>query len=138
MTTNPTLTVSIPLSVTIAVNRNGKAEMLDKLTLKRPKTRHVKQLAVIVGPELLTALMSDGTAKSKDDVDIGKLVAEVAPALFSEQRLDAFLALVADLVDISADEAGEIDPLDFIKVLGGMASFFPALQSIGRSSSPPT
>ena len=132
-----TLSHPVDLAIAIAVSKDGKAEMVDRLTLKRPKTRHVKQLAVIIGPELLTALMGDSGAGDKD-VDIGKLVAKVAPALFSAQRLDAFLALVADLVGITAEEAGEIDPLDFVKVLGGMASFFPALQSIGPLNSPPT
>lgn len=136
MTTNQTLSHPVPLFIPIAISKDGKAETLDRLILKRPKTRHVKQLAVIIGPELLTALMSDGGAPSKD-VDIGKLVAQVAPALLSEQRLDAFLALVADLVGITPQEAGEVDPVDFVEVLKGLASFFPALRSTGPLSSPP-
>lgn len=135
--TNPKLSHTVDLDIPLAVTKAGAAVSVQALTLTRPKTRHVKQLAILVGAELLSALMgSDDAVAGADKVDMTRLIADVAPLLFSEERLNGFQALIADLAGISAAEVGEIDPIDFLKLLGGFASFFPALQSIASKSFP--
>lgn len=130
------LETTIPLAVPVAVTRDGAARMLSSLTMTRPKTRHLKQLATLVGAELVSALMDGGAADK--DVDIGALAAKTLPLLFSPDRLDAAQALMADLLGITAAEAGEIDAIDLLAVAGGLIDFFPALRSIGSLSSPLT
>lgn len=141
MTSTPVLSVPIPLTIPLAVMRDSRAITVQSLTLARPKTRHAKTLALLVGSDLLAALMgSEPTAPDGEDdaIDMRAMVAEIAPLLFSSERLDAFQSLLADLLGISADEAGEIDPLDLVAVMKGFVGFFPALQSIGSRSSPRT
>lgn len=132
------LSITVPLSFAIATKgKDGAATMLDNLTVARPKTRHVKKLATIVGADILKALLgTSGTAdpSSADKIDMAALATEVLPSLLSPQKLDDFLALIADMASLTADEVGELDPADFIAVLVAVAGFFPALQSIASSS----
>lgn len=127
---------SIPLAVPLAIMKDGGAKTVQSLTMTRPKTRHLKQLATIIGAELVSALM-DGGAVDKD-VDIGALAAKTLPLLFSTDRLDAAEALIADLLGIAPKEVGEIDAIDLPAIGKGLIDFFPVLQSIGSSSSPLT
>lgn len=122
------LETPIHLTVPVAITRDGLAKPVTSLVMTRPKTRHVKQLAVLVGAELIGALMQDsGTSK---DVDAAVIAAKALPMLFTVDRLDAALALAADLLGITVDEAGEIDAADLPAVGRGLLDFFPKLQSI--------
>lgn len=145
------LSITVPLSFAIATKgKDGVAKMLDNLTIARPKTRHVKKLATIVGADVLKALISaptrpavaippaepvEGDVKPPaDEIDMAALATDVLPSLLSPQKLDDFLGLIADMASLTADEVGELDPADFIAVLVAVAGFFPALQSIASSS----
>ena len=101
------LETTIPLTVPVAIAKGDVARPVTSLTMARPKTRHLKQLATIIGAELVGALMEGGDTKA--DVDIGALAAKTLPLLFSAEWLDAAEALIADLLGITPAEVGEID-----------------------------
>lgn len=136
MNASATITLALPIAVT---RSGGKVETTPTLTVVRPKTRHIKTLVLLLGVELIELLMAEGPEGSNpDQVRLKELGKNAIPMLLNPQKLDDFMALVADLAGISADEAGELDPADFVAVLFAVIGFFPALQSIASSSSAQT
>lgn len=126
--------VEIPLQVPVPVaGADGKQAERSKLTLARPRTRHLKQLAVAIGPELVKALLAEGDVKN---VDMAALAETVVTALFTQERLDALTAIVADMAGESVDTIDALDLLDLMEVGKAVLAFFPALQSFTPIASP--
>ena len=77
--------ITIPLSVPVEfMTEDGKNASRDFITIKRPKLRHAKRLAVLVGPELVKALMANGEEK----IDNAKLATELSDAMMKADVLD--------------------------------------------------
>lgn len=133
-----TLEVTIPLAVPVPVtDASGKEAQRTSLTMKRPKTRHVKRLAVIVGPDLLKGIMSDDSSKKddKNQVDAQALATGVFEALMSEAKLDGLTAIIADMCGETPALIDDTDPIDLWQIAIGFAGFFPALQSFTSTAS---
>ncbi|WP_439604620.1 hypothetical protein [Shinella sp.] len=122
-------TVSVPLTVPVTVPAaDGKAAERSSLTLRRPKTRHVKRLAALIGAEVLDILLSDDTARTAK-VEGRELVGNVLRTLFDEDRLDGLTALIADLCDEDQAVIDDVDLVDLPALLMAFGGFFPKLQS---------
>jgi hypothetical protein len=126
MNAAPTLrtTIDVPLQVPIPIKTGDGAErQVAKLTLHRPKARHAKRLAVIVGPELVKGFLEN------DEVKAEEIASRVIEALMGEDKLDALFDLVADLAREDVSIIEEVDTIDLMEVGKAFLGFFPALQS---------
>ncbi len=124
-------TVTVPLSVPVAVAASdGKPAERSEITLNRPKVRHAKRLAVLVGSDLLESLMAgDGESASLGDVDGRKLVVDLLGKLLDEDRLDGLTHVIADLAGEDVSVIDDIDLIDLPAVAMAFSGFFPGLQS---------
>ncbi|MFT4162867.1 hypothetical protein [Shinella sp.] len=137
--------IDVPLSVPVTVAASdGKAAERSSITIRRPKVRHAKRLAVILGSDLLDALLdgADTSLAIKADTDGRKLVADVLRKLFDEDRLDGLTDVIADLAGEDRATIDDIDLVDLPAVAMAFARFFPKLQSamdgLSRPISPPS
>lgn len=124
--------VKIPLSFPIPVKgSDGKDAKRDVLTMRRPKTRHAKQLAAICGADLLEMIADAPAAEDGQQlmVDKAKIAADLAKRLVTIENLDAFTAIVADMCGEEPAIIDELDVADLLEVAKGFAGFFPSLQS---------
>jgi hypothetical protein len=123
--------VTIPLSVPLPVkDAEGKEASRTSLTMRRPKTRHAKRLAVIIGPHVVSGVLAGET----DKVDARELAQSVFQALFCQDKLDALTEIIADMCGEKAEQIDDLDLVDLWAVAVGFAGFFPALQSFASTS----
>lgn len=127
-------TKTVPLTIPLAIAANGSSDTRDSLTVRQPRTKHVKQLASLLGTDLVEALMSEGG----DNVDITSRVAKMLPSLLTTSSLDGITSILADLAGITSAEFDELDPRDAFEVGRVAMAFFPALQSSGSTNTPQT
>lgn len=136
--------IDVPLSVPVAVQGNdGKAAERSTITLRRPKVRHAKQLAVLLGSEVVEALLAGvEDVADIDGVDGRKLVTDLIRKLFDEDRLDGLTHVIADLANEEKTVIDDVDLLDLPALAMAFAGFFPALQSaiagLSKPKSPPS
>jgi hypothetical protein len=125
--------VSIPLAVPVPVQgADGKPAERTTLVLGRPKARHAKRLAVLLGADLIQAIAGAGDGKATE-IDVPRLVGELVPKLLTDERLDALTALLADLCGEQPATIDELDTADLAALLKGLFGFFPSLQSFATS-----
>lgn len=137
------LYVDIPLAVPAAEGSGEDAKTHDKLRMRRPRTRHVKQLMVLLGQDFVRNLMKDADmgaampAANAAGAEIGgrDMVIEALALLVDESRLDGLSAILADLCNVGPEVVDDLDPVDLMAVGKALFDFFPALASIGSSSS---
>jgi hypothetical protein len=121
--------VKIPLSFPIPVKgSDGRDAKRDLLVMRRPKTRHAKQLAAICGADLLQ-MIAEAPDGEVGQLDKAKIAADLAKRLVTIENLDAFTAIVADMCNEEPEVIDELDVADLIEVAKGFADFFPSLQS---------
>ncbi|TCT41140.1 phage tail assembly protein [Martelella mediterranea] len=122
--------VTIPLSVPVEfTTEDDKPATRDSITIKRPKLRHAKRLAVLVGPELVKALMANG----ETEIDKAKLATEISGAMMKADVLDEATAVLADMCGETADFIDGLDWNDLPKLFEAFVDFFPALLSAAPS-----
>ncbi|OKP66781.1 hypothetical protein BTE77_31395 [Ensifer adhaerens] len=131
--------VTIPLTVPLAIkDAAGRDAERTSLTMQRPKTRHVKRLAVAIGPQVLNGLM----AGKGDKVDTQDMAQSLFQALLTGEKLDALTAIIADLCGEAPEQIDDLDPADLWSVGLAFADFFPALRSFVstslRATAPPS
>lgn len=130
--------IDVSLSVPVLVQASdGKTAERSKLTLRRPKTRHAKKLATLIGADVLEIMLGDGKMPDVSSIDGKTLVADVLRKLLTEDRLDGLSALIADLCDEQVSTIDDVDLIDLPALATSFAGFFPALRSAmsGPSSS---
>lgn len=140
--------IDVPLSIPVRVaGADGKEAERSKLVMRRPKLRHAKRLAVIIGADVVGELMGQLPKDVKADeaaakVDGRALVAEIAPKLMSAERLDAFTDILADMCGEDRAVIEDIDLIDFAALGKAFLDFFPALRSLqltaSEQNSPPS
>lgn len=126
--------IEIPLSVPVTVTgADGKDAERSKLTMRRPKVRHTKRLAALIGKDLIDILAGDDGVTDKD----GKTIArEIFGHLLNQDKLDGLTLLLADLCGEDEAVIEDIDAVDIVTVGWAFAAFFPALQSLASGQSP--
>lgn len=139
----PKLEVKIKLDFPVPVKgEDGKDASRDTVTMRRPRTIHVKRLAVLLGADVLKGIIGEqepSTVKiNKDNVDVAKLAVDVISALFVRETLDELTSIIASMCGEKSEFIDEIDPLDLMKFVEGFLDFFPALRSFASSSSEQT
>lgn len=137
---NPALLhqVTVPLSVPVTVaGADGKSAERSSLVLKRPKVRHAKRLAALVGSDVIDALLNSEDIKS-GSIEGRKLITDTLRKLLSDDRLDGLTAIIADLSGETAAVIDDVDAVDLPAVAMAFAGFFPALQSALAGLSRPT
>lgn len=122
--------VLVPLSVPVTVaGADGKSAERSVLTLKRPKVRHTKWLAALIGSDLIDALLNSEAIKA-DTAEGRKLLTDTLRNLLTGDRLDGLTAIIADLASETVEVIDDIDAVDLPAVAMAFAGFFPALQSV--------
>lgn len=125
------VTLTIPVKVPGA---DGKEAERSKIVLQRPKLRHTKRLAALIGADVLEALLSGdsdiASAVETAKIEGRKLMLDVLGKLMDTDRLDGLTALIADLCGEDKVTIDDIDLVDLPAVAAGFAGFFPALQSV--------
>lgn len=121
--------VDVPLSVPVPVEgADGKMAERSKLVLKRPKVRHTKMLAALVGSDIIDTLINADAAQG-DKVADRQLVIDVLQKLLSPERLDGATRLIADLAGEDVSVIDEVDAIDLPAIFMAFGDFFPKLQS---------
>ncbi|MEI2387469.1 phage tail assembly protein [Breoghania sp. JC706] len=128
------LSIDIPLSVPAEEREGDNTKRHTSLTMGRPKTRHVKRVVSLLGPDFVRNLMADegeaaGTVSGRD------LLAEALALLVDDTRLDGMRDVIADLCGVSAAVIDDLDPADLVAVMKALAGFFPELRSIVSANS---
>lgn len=128
--------IEIPLSVPVPVpGADGKVAERSRLIMRRPKVRHTKRLAALLGKDLVDILAGDDGATEKD----GKTIArEIFGRLLNQDKLDGLTLLVADLCGEDQAVIDDVDAADILAVGMAFAGFFPALQSAASGLSQAT
>lgn len=129
--------LDIPVTVT---GQDGRPASRSRITIRRPKTRHAKRLAALIGADLVSELLGqlpDGSGADGASVDGRRLVADVLPKLMSAERLDALTAIIADMCDEAPATIDDLDLADLFKLARAFLGFFPALQSWAAPASLP-
>lgn len=139
----PKLEVKIRLDFPVPVKgEDGKDASRDTVTMRRPRTIHVKRLAVLLGADVLKGIIGDQEPSAvkidSDNVDVAKLAVDVISALFVRETLDELTSIIASMCSEKSEFIDEIDPLDLMKFAEGFLDFFPALRSFASSNSEPT
>jgi hypothetical protein len=135
--------VTIPLAVPVQVpSGDGRGAERSKIVMRRPKLRHAKRLAVVLGADLVGALMSgapeyEAGADKAARLDRRAFIAELVPKLMSEDRLDVVTEVIADMCGEQKATIDDLDLLDLIAVGKGLLNFFPALRSLELTGSGP-
>ncbi|MBA4783659.1 MAG: hypothetical protein H2045_10635 [Rhizobiales bacterium] len=116
----------------------GDGKEISKLELKRPKTRTIKKLVALLGPDVVKALI-DGTGKqtpgTAGNVSTNKdLLAEAIGSLATMEKLDEINGILADVLVIDPSMIDGLDPADYPAIYEGLAGFFPGLFSNGDVS----
>lgn len=128
--------IEVPLQVPVTVKAaDGKEAERNKVTLHRPKVRHAKTLAGLIGQDLVEILTAE-TAKDArtgdqkaGQVDAMALGKQILARLLERESLDGVTALIADLCNEDVSVIDDIDLVDLPAVAMAFAGFFPALRS---------
>lgn len=139
-TVKPVLQVKIPLSVPVPVSgADGKDATRDTIVMHRPRTAHVKRLAVLIGADLFKSLLAEAgeAAAQPEKVDARKLASDVFASLLTVTKLDELTAIIADMCSETPQFIDDLDPLDLLEVAKGFADFFPKLQLLASGTSAP-
>lgn len=134
----PPLEVTIPLAFPVTVkDAEGKEAERAKLVMRRPKTRHAKRLAVVIGADLARMLLSDDTLGDDGEleIDMAEVGKDLVASLMSADRLDALTEIIADMCGEKPELIDELDPLDLFELGKGFIDFFPSLKSFGSTTS---
>lgn len=136
-TAPPTLVADIQLKIPAEAEIGGETKRVASLSMRRPKTRHVKQLIVLIGPEFVKNIMADGSTALTLEGTINKqdMIGEALALLVDASRLDGLTGLIADLCREDPAIIDDIDPIDFMPIGKALFDFFPELQSTGSSNS---
>ncbi|MEN5279277.1 hypothetical protein ABE527_20355 [Brucella sp. TWI432] len=139
----PKLEVKINLDFPVPVKgTDGKEATRDSVTMRRPRTVHVKRLAVLLGADILKGIIGDQEPSAvkidKDNVDMGKLAVDVISKVFDYGVLDELTKIIASMCDEEPAFIDQIDPFDLVKFAQGLVDFFPALRSFASTSSEQT
>jgi len=127
----PQSEISITLSWPVPTEKAGTE--ITKLVMRRPKTRHAKGLAIVIGPDVAKSLLAeDGKIGSQE------IAENVITALMTADKLEALTLIVADLCGVEAKVIDDLDLIDLVAIGKAMLGFFPALQSIAPGSSAQT
>lgn len=137
------LEVKISLDFSVPVKgADGKEATRDSVTMRRPRTVHVKRLAVLLGADILKGIIGDQQPSAvkldKDNVDMGKLAVDVISKIFDYAVLDELTKIIASMCDEEPEFIDQIDPCDLMKFAQGFVDFFPALRSFASTSSEET
>jgi len=124
-----TATITVPLRFPVDVpGADGKPAKRTEIELGRPKTRHVKRLAVLLGADLARMLVEEVEEEAgKIKVDAPKVAQELINMLLQPGRLDDLTAIVADMCREHASVIDELDPVDLFAVGKAFLGFFPEL-----------
>lgn len=127
--------LSVPVTVEAA---DGKTAERSRLVMRRPKVRHAKQLAALIGRDLVDVLAREG--ETADTLEGLALVKEILTRLLEGDRLDGLTALIADLCGEQQQVIDDVDLVDLISVGRAFMDFFPQLRSatsgLSRAISP--
>ena len=130
--------VEIQLAVPVDVaGADGKVAQRLSVTMRRPKLRHAKRVAALLGEDVLTALMSGSSAAAETE-EGRAFVVRIVGKLLSQERLDELTAIVADMCGEDVAVIDDLDPADIVEVAMAFADFFPALRSAALSLRPAT
>lgn len=122
--------IKVPLTVAVAVKaEDGKDANRNEITLRRPKLRHAKALAGLIGPTFVAALM-DGDETEIEKIDKAALVKEIANSAMKPETLDQLTQIIADICGEDKAFIDDIDLVDLSAVGMAFLDFFPALQSL--------
>ena len=132
--------VEIPLTVPVTVaGADGKAAERSTITMRRPKLRHTKRLAALLGEDVLSALMSGSAVEVEEGSEEGRaFMVGVIGKLLTQARLDELTEIVADMCGEDVAVIDDLDPLDLGKMAMALTDFFPALRSAAASLWPAT
>ena len=115
----------------------GDKPDLKALRLNRPKTRHVIRLAAIVGQDFARFIAGDEDAAAiREALNSEAAIGEFLTSVLDEEKLAALLAILADLCGITAEQAGEIDLVDQVKIGRALADFFSRPEIAGFLDTP--
>ncbi len=138
------LTARVPLSVPIPVaGADGKAAHRTELTMNRPKVRHVKRLAALIGQDIVTALMDEGgefaaIMSNPEKAEGRAMVKGLLGKLLQREALDELTAIIADMCGEEPAVIDDLDVVDLVAAGTAFLGFFPALQSLASGGSPKT
>lgn len=124
----PQVTVTLTVPVTVA-GADGKSAERSILVLRRPKVRHAKRLAALVGSDVIDALINSEDIKA-GTVEGRKLITDTLGKLLSGDRLEGLTEIIADLANETVAVIDDVDAVDLPAVAMAFAGFFPALQSV--------
>lgn len=126
-------TVDVPLIFPVSVaGADGKEAQRPILTMRRPKVRHAKRLAALIGQDVVSTLMAsagDAPMAQLQDVDGRALVKDVLGKLLQRDALEELTAILADMCGEKPSVVDELDLVDLVEVGGAFLRFFPALRS---------
>jgi len=133
------ISVELDFPVSI-VDADGKEAVRPVLVLRRPKTRHVKQLAALIGADMVRLLVNEAETGAGGDqrLDMERLAPEIAKTIFRAEHLDELTRIVADMCDETPGLIDDLDPADLVKLMRAFTGFFPSLQSFGPMLSQPS
>lgn len=134
MTTDTALKTEAKITLTVPVTvagADGKTAERSTLTMRRPKLRHTKRLAALIGEDILSVLVGGEDAKADEPKkeDDRALVVAVVGKLLTRERLDEATAILADLCGEDVAVIDDLDPLDLVRIAEALGDFFPKLQS---------
>ena len=131
--------MDIPLSEAVVVDDKPIA----RVTLSRPKTRHVKKLVLLLGPDFFSDIIDlaggkdsaaeDLTEEGKEDSAAEGLTeerkkaiaAKIVGSLLTAEAFEGLTELIADLSGLTPEAVDDLDPVDLVKIGQGLAELFP-------------
>jgi hypothetical protein len=126
--TKPATGATIQLTYPLTVKAGDKPATRDAIEIARPKTRHVKRLAVLLGADLARLLTEDeGAANAMSSRELG---IKVVTDLLTAGKLEELTAIVADLCGEEPALIDDLDVEDLLKLFAAFAGFFPSLTSL--------
>lgn len=134
------LTIDVPLQVPVKITAvDGKEAERGTITIRRPKTRHTKRLAAMIGGDFLSLLLAEDedaarTIQAKVEAGGREMLTKLVAGLFTAERLDELTELIADMCDEDASVIDDIDVVDLPALGMAFLGFFPGLQSAASTA----
>ncbi|WP_375607341.1 MULTISPECIES: hypothetical protein [unclassified Bartonella] len=109
-------------------DKGGKESLCKKLTFYRPNFKQARQLAVLIGPQLVELVLP---AVEEDKTTLGNdvLITKLSQVLFTSEATEGITALLADMSHESIELIDRVDVIDIVAILKAFFAFFPQLQS---------
>lgn len=127
--TEPKRQISIPLDFPVDEKTKDGDRTHSSLTMKRPRTKHVKKLVALLGADFPAKLLgASGNGGAAD-----KAAAEALALLTEQERLDGLTEILADMCGVPPAVIDDLDPIDLFAVGRATLDFFPALMSAFES-----